>query len=80
MSLQLLLGKSDLSPLPYILILRLLFLLLTNKIFTFFFLQAFLTKVAKIQQGALELLRSGVIVKLAQFQVYDMRPEIDQQG
>ncbi|XP_005405531.1 PREDICTED: nuclear pore complex protein Nup205 isoform X1 [Chinchilla lanigera] len=38
---------------------------------------AFLTRVAKIQQGALELLRSGVIVRLAQCQVYDMRPEVD---
>lgn len=42
--------------------------------------QAFLTRVAKSQQGALELLRSGVIVRLAQCQVYDMRPETDHQG
>ncbi|XP_075066511.1 nuclear pore complex protein Nup205 isoform X3 [Mixophyes fleayi] len=41
---------------------------------------AFLTRVAKSQQGALELLRSGVIVRLAQCQVYDMRPETDQHG
>uniref|UniRef100_H0V3Q7 Nucleoporin 205 n=1 Tax=Cavia porcellus TaxID=10141 RepID=H0V3Q7_CAVPO len=41
---------------------------------------AFLTRVAKIQQGALELLRSGVIVRLAQCQVYDMRPEVDPHG
>ncbi|XP_072256279.1 nuclear pore complex protein Nup205 [Pyxicephalus adspersus] len=41
---------------------------------------AFLTRVAKSQQGALELLRCGVIVRLAQCQVYDMRPEVDQQG
>lgn len=41
---------------------------------------AFLTRVAKIQQGALELLRSGVIMRLAQCQVYDMRPEMDPQG
>ncbi|XP_064417895.1 nuclear pore complex protein Nup205 isoform X2 [Latimeria chalumnae] len=41
---------------------------------------AFLTRVAKNQQGALELLRTGVIVKLAQCQVYDMRPEMDSQG
>lgn len=44
------------------------------------FVQAFLTRVAKSQQGALELLRSGVIVRLAQCQVYDMRPETDHQG
>lgn len=43
-------------------------------------LQAFLTRIAKSQQGALELLRSGVIVRLAQCQVYDMRPETDHQG
>ncbi|XP_075458683.1 nuclear pore complex protein Nup205 [Ascaphus truei] len=41
---------------------------------------AFLTRVAKSQQGALELLRSGVIVRLAQCQVYDMRPETDPHG
>ncbi|KAM8974449.1 nuclear pore complex protein Nup205 isoform 2-T2 [Pelodytes ibericus] len=41
---------------------------------------AFLTRVAKNQQGALELLRSGVIVRLAQCQVYDMRPETDPRG
>ncbi|XP_063785079.1 nuclear pore complex protein Nup205 isoform X2 [Pseudophryne corroboree] len=41
---------------------------------------AFLTRVAKNQQGALELLRCGVIVRLAQCQVYDMRPETDQHG
>ncbi|XP_068134073.1 nuclear pore complex protein Nup205 isoform X2 [Hyperolius riggenbachi] len=41
---------------------------------------AFLTRVAKSQQGALELLRCGVIVRLAQCQVYDMRPEVDQHG
>ncbi|XP_029472832.1 nuclear pore complex protein Nup205 isoform X2 [Rhinatrema bivittatum] len=41
---------------------------------------AFLTRVAKKQQGALELLRSGVIGRLAQCQVYDMRPETDPQG
>ncbi|KFO18374.1 Nuclear pore complex protein Nup205 [Fukomys damarensis] len=41
---------------------------------------AFLTRVAKIQQGALELLRSGVIMRLAQCQVYDMRPEVDPHG
>ncbi|OCT86111.1 hypothetical protein XELAEV_18019805mg [Xenopus laevis] len=34
---------------------------------------AFLTRVAKSSQGAIELLRSGVIVRLAQCQVYDMR-------
>ncbi|KAM6437649.1 nuclear pore complex protein Nup205 [Liasis olivaceus] len=53
---------------------------LLKALYTYESKMAFLTKVAKIQQGALELLRSGVIVKLAQFQVYDMRPEIDQQG
>ncbi|KAM9311505.1 nuclear pore complex protein Nup205 [Gastrophryne carolinensis] len=41
---------------------------------------AFLTRVAKSQQGALELLRCGVIIRLAQCQVYDMRPDIDQHG
>ncbi|XP_053575664.1 nuclear pore complex protein Nup205 [Bombina bombina] len=41
---------------------------------------AFLTRVAKSQQGALELLRCGVIVRLAQCQVYDMRPETDPHG
>uniref|UniRef100_A0A0N8ESW6 Nuclear pore complex protein Nup205 n=1 Tax=Heterocephalus glaber TaxID=10181 RepID=A0A0N8ESW6_HETGA len=41
---------------------------------------AFLTRVAKIQQGALELLRSGVIMRLAQCQVYDTRPEVDPHG
>ncbi|XP_069084056.1 nuclear pore complex protein Nup205 [Pleurodeles waltl] len=41
---------------------------------------AFLTRVAKNQQGALELLRSGVIVRLAQCGVYDMRPETEQHG
>ncbi|KAM4746874.1 nuclear pore complex protein Nup205 [Rhinophrynus dorsalis] len=41
---------------------------------------AFLTRVAKSPQGALELLRSGVIVRLAQCQVYDMRPETDPHG
>ncbi|XP_078527802.1 nuclear pore complex protein Nup205 isoform X2 [Lissotriton helveticus] len=41
---------------------------------------AFLTRVAKNQQGALELLRSGVIVRLAQCQVYDMRPETEPHG
>ncbi|ETE62674.1 Nuclear pore complex protein [Ophiophagus hannah] len=53
---------------------------LLKALYTYESKMAFLTKVAKIQQGTLELLRSGVIVKLAQFQVYDMRPEIDQQG
>ncbi|XP_069619286.1 nuclear pore complex protein Nup205 isoform X1 [Ranitomeya imitator] len=41
---------------------------------------AFLTRVAKSQQGALELLRAGVILRLAQCQVYDMRPDTDQHG
>ncbi|CAH2276623.1 nuclear pore complex Nup205 [Pelobates cultripes] len=41
---------------------------------------AFLTRVAKSQQGALELLRSGVIIRLAQCQVFDMRPETDPRG
>lgn len=41
---------------------------------------AFLTRVAKCQQGALELLRAGVIIRLAQCQVYDMRPDTDQHG
>ncbi|XP_040294299.1 nuclear pore complex protein Nup205 isoform X3 [Bufo bufo] len=41
---------------------------------------AFLTRVAKGQQGALELLRSGVIIRLAQCQVYGMRPDTDQHG
>ncbi|XP_078424660.1 nuclear pore complex protein Nup205 [Cetorhinus maximus] len=38
---------------------------------------AFLTRVAKIQQGALELLTAGVIVRLSQCQVYDHRPETE---
>ncbi|KAG8546211.1 hypothetical protein GDO81_019512 [Engystomops pustulosus] len=41
---------------------------------------AFLTRVAKSQQGALELLRAGVMIRLAQCQVYDMRPDTDQHG
>lgn len=41
---------------------------------------AFLTRVAKNPQGALELLRCGAIVKLAHCQVFDMRPETDSQG
>nr|XP_033813775.1 nuclear pore complex protein Nup205 isoform X3 [Geotrypetes seraphini] len=41
---------------------------------------AFLTRVAKKLQGALELLRMGVIGRLAQCQVYDMRPETNSQG
>ncbi|XP_069822932.1 nuclear pore complex protein Nup205 [Dendropsophus ebraccatus] len=41
---------------------------------------AFLSRVAKSQQGALELLRAGVILRLAQCQVYDMRPDTDQHG
>ncbi|KAM4037197.1 nuclear pore complex protein Nup205 isoform 2-T2 [Anomaloglossus baeobatrachus] len=41
---------------------------------------AFLTRVAKSQQGALELLKAGVILRLAQCQVYDMRPDADQHG
>ncbi|CAI5785815.1 pore complex Nup205 [Podarcis lilfordi] len=53
---------------------------LLKALYTYESKMAFLTKVAKIQQGALELRRSGVIVKLAQCQVYDMRPETDQQG
>ncbi|KAJ7329960.1 hypothetical protein JRQ81_016134 [Phrynocephalus forsythii] len=53
---------------------------LLKALYTYESKMAFLTKVAKIQQGARELLRSGVIVRLAQCQVYDMRPEIDQQG
>uniref|UniRef100_UPI00398EB3E1 nuclear pore complex protein Nup205 isoform X2 n=1 Tax=Pristiophorus japonicus TaxID=55135 RepID=UPI00398EB3E1 len=38
---------------------------------------AFLTRVAKIQQGAVELLTAGVIVRLSQCQVYDHRPETE---
>ncbi|KYO17521.1 nuclear pore complex protein Nup205 [Alligator mississippiensis] len=53
---------------------------LLKALYTYESKMAFLTRVAKSQQGALELLRSGVIVKLAQCQVYDMRPEIDHQG
>uniref|UniRef100_A0A8D2L072 Nucleoporin 205 n=1 Tax=Varanus komodoensis TaxID=61221 RepID=A0A8D2L072_VARKO len=53
---------------------------LLKALYTYESKMAFLTKVAKIQQGALELLRCGVIVRLAQCQVYDMRPETDQQG
>uniref|UniRef100_A0A8C0R8P8 Nucleoporin 205 n=1 Tax=Canis lupus dingo TaxID=286419 RepID=A0A8C0R8P8_CANLU len=46
---------------------------LLKALYTYESKMAFLTRVAKIQQGALELLRSGVIVRLAQCQVYDMR-------
>uniref|UniRef100_A0A7M4FQN5 Nucleoporin 205 n=1 Tax=Crocodylus porosus TaxID=8502 RepID=A0A7M4FQN5_CROPO len=53
---------------------------LLKALYTYESKMAFLTRVAKSQQGALELLRSGVIVRLAQCQVYDMRPEIDHQG
>uniref|UniRef100_A0A8C0LUB7 Nucleoporin 205 n=1 Tax=Canis lupus dingo TaxID=286419 RepID=A0A8C0LUB7_CANLU len=53
---------------------------LLKALYTYESKMAFLTRVAKIQQGALELLRSGVIVRLAQCQVYDMRPEMDPQG
>ncbi|XP_043823780.1 nuclear pore complex protein Nup205 isoform X1 [Dromiciops gliroides] len=53
---------------------------LLKALYTYESKMAFLTRVAKIQQGALELLKSGVIVRLAQCQVYDMRPEIDHQG
>ncbi|XP_038608368.1 nuclear pore complex protein Nup205 isoform X2 [Tachyglossus aculeatus] len=53
---------------------------LLKALYTYESKMAFLTRVAKIQQGALELLRSGVIVRLAQCQVYDMRPETDHQG
>ncbi|XP_069713250.1 nuclear pore complex protein Nup205 isoform X2 [Phaenicophaeus curvirostris] len=50
---------------------------LLKALYTYESKMAFLTRVAKSQQGALELLRSGVIVRLAQCQVYDMRPETD---
>uniref|UniRef100_A0A8C7BTY9 Nucleoporin 205 n=1 Tax=Neovison vison TaxID=452646 RepID=A0A8C7BTY9_NEOVI len=53
---------------------------LLKALYTYESKMAFLTRVAKIQQGALELLRSGVIVRLAQCQVYDMRPEMDPQS
>ncbi|XP_021268252.1 nuclear pore complex protein Nup205 [Numida meleagris] len=53
---------------------------LLKALYTYESKMAFLTRVAKSQQGALELLRSGVIVRLAQCQVYDMRPETDHQG
>nr|XP_045244264.1 nuclear pore complex protein Nup205 isoform X3 [Macaca fascicularis] len=53
---------------------------LLKALYTYESKMAFLTRVAKIQQGALELLRSGVIVRLAQCQVYDMRPETDPQS
>ncbi|XP_030404304.1 nuclear pore complex protein Nup205 [Gopherus evgoodei] len=53
---------------------------LLKALYTYESKMAFLTRVAKIQQGALELLRSGVIVRLAQCQVYDMRPETDRHG
>ncbi|XP_037740119.1 nuclear pore complex protein Nup205 isoform X2 [Chelonia mydas] len=53
---------------------------LLKALYTYESKMAFLTRVAKIQQGALELLRSGVIVRLAQCQVYDMRPETHHQG
>uniref|UniRef100_A0A8C0GJA3 Nucleoporin 205 n=1 Tax=Chelonoidis abingdonii TaxID=106734 RepID=A0A8C0GJA3_CHEAB len=52
---------------------------LLKALYTYESKMAFLTRVAKIQQGALELLRSGVIVRLAQCQVYDMRPETDRE-
>uniref|UniRef100_A0A8C5KMV8 Nucleoporin 205 n=1 Tax=Jaculus jaculus TaxID=51337 RepID=A0A8C5KMV8_JACJA len=50
---------------------------LLKALYTYESKMAFLTRVAKIQQGAFELLRSGVIVRLAQCQVYDRRPETD---
>ncbi|XP_025965270.2 nuclear pore complex protein Nup205 isoform X2 [Dromaius novaehollandiae] len=53
---------------------------LLKALYTYESKMAFLTRIAKSQQGALELLRSGVIVRLAQCQVYDMRPETDHQG
>ncbi|XP_049630227.1 nuclear pore complex protein Nup205 [Suncus etruscus] len=53
---------------------------LLKALYTYESKMAFLTRVSKIQQGALELLRSGVIVRLAQCQVYDMRPDMDSQG
>ncbi|XP_064145752.1 nuclear pore complex protein Nup205 isoform X2 [Loxodonta africana] len=53
---------------------------LLKALYTYESKMAFLTRVAKIQQGTLELLRAGVIVQLAQCQVYDMRPETDPQG
>ncbi|KFQ27551.1 Nuclear pore complex protein Nup205, partial [Mesitornis unicolor] len=53
---------------------------LLKALYTYESKMAFLTRVAKSPQGALELLRSGVIVRLAQCQVYDMRPETDHQG
>ncbi|XP_012877002.1 PREDICTED: nuclear pore complex protein Nup205 [Dipodomys ordii] len=53
---------------------------LLKALYTYESKMAFLTRVAKIQQGSLELLRSGVIVRLAQCQVYDMRPETDPHG
>ncbi|KAK7818058.1 hypothetical protein U0070_014653 [Myodes glareolus] len=53
---------------------------LLKALYTYESKMAFLTRVAKLQQGALELLRSGVIVRLAQCQVYDMRPEVDPHG
>lgn len=53
---------------------------LLKALYTYESKMAFLTRVAKIQQGALELLRSGAIVRLAQCQVYDMRPETDPQS
>lgn len=53
---------------------------LLKALYTYESKMAFLTRVAKLQQGSLELLRSGVIVRLAQCQVYDMRPEVDSHG
>ncbi|CAO2603172.1 Nuclear pore complex protein Nup205, partial [Lemmus lemmus] len=53
---------------------------LLKALYTYESKMAFLTRVAKLQQGALELLRSGVVVRLAQCQVYDMRPEMDPHG
>ncbi|XP_053318181.1 nuclear pore complex protein Nup205 [Spea bombifrons] len=41
---------------------------------------AFLTRVAKSQQGALELLRSGIIANLASLRVFGMRPETNSHG
>lgn len=53
---------------------------LLKALYTYESKMAFLTRVAKEQQGSAELLRSGVIVRLAQCQVYDMRPEMDSHG
>lgn len=43
----------------------------------FFFFQALLTRVAKMGEGAVELLRCGLVAQLIECQVFDMIPDSD---